>query len=86
MIGANIADILQNSMRCTIVGCRDVPELFAYRLSLQHLHVKVVGLGWHDEEHHHCDVVLMHLGEKKKEKKLQLSCCYERDQHMCSND
>lgn len=71
-------------MRCNVGGCRNVPELFAYRLTLQRLHVKVVGLGWHDEEHHHCDVILMHLGEKGK--KLQLSFCYERDQYMCSID
>lgn len=41
----------------------DVPKLFAHRLTLQRLHVKVVGLRRHDEEDDHGHVVPVDLCE-----------------------
>lgn len=38
-----------------------IPELFAYRLPLQWLHIEVVGFCGHDEENYHCHIISVDL-------------------------
>lgn len=38
-----------------------LPELLPHCLAFQGFHVEVVGLGRHNEKHHHRDVTFMHL-------------------------